>query len=41
MTTLSQKIEETVSKYPEVDKDIIKLIVIDVVEFMKEQGREE
>ena len=38
MTTLQQFIETTQEKYPQVDKDTIKLLVIEVMEYLQEEN---
>ena len=38
---LAKKLQEIQDKYPEVDKDIIKLIFIDAKEWIQESGRDE
>lgn len=35
MTTLQQKLTELQEKYPEVDKDIIKLLAIEMLEWVR------
>lgn len=37
MNTLQQFIETTQEKYPQVDKDTIKLLVIEVMEYLQEK----
>ena len=33
-------IQTIIEKYPDIDKDTLKLIVIDVVELIREEGKE-
>lgn len=37
--TLQQFIESTQEKYPKVDKDTIKLLVIEVMEYLQEKDK--